>query len=609
MELNLVVNTFCPKNDNDRLEELKFCIEQNINNPHISKVYILHEDNDHYINDKQQKNPKVSLLKKQGRKTFRELFNFCKEKCQDLTIIANSDVYFNESLSKVSNISWEINRGLILAQHRYNLTKNGEIIYEKTPSPANQFSGSADAWIFHPALFLDTQAFDFLPGTCYCDQHLAMKFYMQKRPVIAARDIECIHVHSSKVNNDGRVQDKDYMPTSNIVKNPIKNEDIKFVRICNTEEVRKVSETLQSQNEKKTDLLKAIGLLTIDLEYVLQKKEEDRVFYAELLNKIDQPAFGISPHSNHNSFPNAYYYLNLLISSKQKITIIDSTKIKSAINPGAQIQKSLVIAATLNNTERTLHALYNNMIKYASVFKETRIVLTESDSEDGTIDLVTQIDNDLKNQCKIKGLPYIPLDFISLGKLKEQHHLRVERICAGRNAYLDMIENHYSDFDYALFLDADEINSEPIDINCIMSNFSKKNLDLNWDMIGANCGYKYYDLWALRHPIWMPNDCLEEFENKPHFMSPQEAFRIFVRSKFIHIPADTEPIKVDSAFGGAAFVKIPSIKGVRPYHLNENGNECADWPAFCKKLKNVYINPAFIIQRSPNEHIWKNDAL
>jgi len=599
MKLNLVVNTFFPKNDNDRLEEFKFCIEENIKNQHISKVYILHEDDDHYINDNQQKNPKVSLLKKQGRKTFRELFNFCQEQCKGPTIIANSDVYFNESLSKASNISSEIDRGLILAQHRYNLTKKGEIIYEKTPSETNEFSGSADAWIFNPEISIPSQHFDFLPGTCYCDQHLAMKFFMLQRPVIAARDIECIHVHSSKVKNDGRVQDEDYMPTSNIVKNPIKNEDIKFVIICNTEEIRKVSQTLQNQNDE----------LSIDLEYLLQKKEEDRVFYTELLNKIDDPAFRIKPYSKHNSFPSAYYHLNLSISSKQKITITDSTKIKSVINPKALIQKSLVIAATLNNAERTLHALYNNILKYSSVFKEARVILTESDSEDGTIDLVTQIDNDLKNQCKIKDLPYIPLDFISLGRLKQQHPLRVERISIGRNTYLDIIENHYSDFDYALFLDADEINSEPISITSILSNFSEKNLNLNWDMICANCGYKYYDLWALRHPTWMPNDCLEEFENRPDFMSQQEAFNMFVKSKFIHIPAHSEPIKVDSAFGGAAFVKIPSIKGVRCHHLNENGNECADWPSFCKKLKNIYINPAFIIQNRPNEHIWKNNAL
>lgn len=599
MKLNLVLNTFSPKNDKDRLDELKFCLEENLKNNHISKIYILHEDDNHYVNNDQQKNPKLTLLKQQGRKTFGELFDFCKDQCKGPTIISNSDVYFNESLLTLNNISAEIDRGLILAQHRYNLTKKGKIIYEQTPSKTNEFSGSADAWIFNPEIPIPPDHLNFLPGTSYCDQHLAMKFFMLNRPVIAARDIQCIHVHTSKVNEDGKVPNKDYMPTSNIVKNQITNQDIKFVKICNTEDIKKASKTLRLQDNK----------LTVGLEYILQKQEEDRAFYTELLNKIDHPGFRIKPHASHNLFPNAFYNLILTINSKQKIWITDNTKTKINKNPEAEIKKSLVIAATLHNVEKTINELYNNILRYASVFERARIVLTESDSEDATIELVAEINNQLKRQCQKKDLPYIPLDFISLGRLKQQHPLRVERISTGRNTYLDIIENHYSDFDYALFLDADEINSEPISMTSILSNFSKKNLNLNWDMICANCGYKYYDLWALRHPTWMPNDCLEEFENRPDFMSAQEAFNMFVRSKFIHIPAHSEPIKVDSAFGGAAFVKIPSIKGVRSHHLNENGNECADWPSFCKKLKNIYINPAFIIQNRPNEHIWKNQAL
>ena len=594
MKLNLVLNTFRPKGDKDRLKELQLCLSKNLENSLISNIYILHEDDEPYISDIQQKNPKVTLLKQQGRKTFGELFDFCRTNCKGITMLANSDIFFNNSLSRLHDIAPEINSGLVLAQHRYNLTSSGKIIYEKSPSKNNKFSGTADAWVFNPEIYTPSQYLKFLPGTSYCDQHLAMIFFLLQRPVLAAKDIECIHVHSSKINKKGRVQEEDYSPTLNIVKDNITNRDIKFVTICDTKEIKEVESLITNEN-KKSSLI---------LEYLLQKAAPDRGWAKDLIEKTNNIGFTLSPHANHNSFPNAFYNLIPKTTSKEKIVFIDSSQEKITSKEAA-IKKSLVIAVTASNISRTLKPLFDNILRYADLFKSTRVILTESDSNDTTVENVIQINNNIKNSSHTP----IPIDFISLGSLKEMHPLRNERISMGRNEYLKLIDENYSSYDYALFLDGDEVNSEPISTEAILSNFSEEVLALNWDMICANSAYKYYDLWALRHPEWMPHDCHELLKNKPSFMSHQDAFNIFIKSKFIHIPTHTPPIKVDSAFGGAAFVKISSIKGVRHHYLNDKGKEFCEWVPFCSKLKNIYINPKFVIESRPNEHIWKNNAL
>jgi hypothetical protein len=96
-----------------------------------------------------------------------------------------------------------------------------------------------------------------------------------------------------------------------------------------------------------------------------------------------------------------------------------------------------------------------------------------------------------------------------------------------------------------------------INENNVFSNF---NYD-NWDMMCANQENKYYDLWALRHEYWMPFDLIEQINFKrPSFISFDDANNMFSHARRIHIDRHNRPIKVESAFGGMAIVKIKSIK-------------------------------------------------
>jgi hypothetical protein len=104
----------------------------------------------------------------------------------------------------------------------------------------------------------------------------------------------------------------------------------------------------------------------------------------------------------------------------------------------------------------------------------------------------------------------------------------------------------------------------------------------------------------------MPYDCWAMYRNKPSFMTGEEAHKMFIKSKFININQSHPWIKVQSAFGGSAFIKISSIKGSRHSGIGPDHYETCEWVSFCKSLNNgnssIYINPKFINQTSINSH-------
>jgi hypothetical protein len=74
----------------------------------------------------------------------------------------------------------------------------------------------------------------------------------------------------------------------------------------------------------------------------------------------------------------------------------------------------------------------------------------------------------------------------------------------------------------------------------------------------------------------------------------------------INIDSKLPLVQVQSAFGGAGFIKISSIKNARHTYLNQYGYEMCEWPSFCAALNEgngkIFINPAFINQNKPNKH-------
>ena len=235
--------------------------------------------------------------------------------------------------------------------------------------------------------------------------------------------------------------------------------------------------------------------------------------------------------------------------------------------------KSLIIAASICNITNVFLPIVENINKLSSKFKEVRCILVESNSVDGSIDFIKKHKSKLK--CKLTLLQYKD------GNLNET---RIEKISKARNVYLDLIKKDFNDYDLLYMLDFNETNVEPYNIENIMTCF--KNYD-EWDMICANQEKNYYDLYALRHHIWMPFNCWKMVGTRPSFMTENEAKNIYIRSRFLNIPSTYENIKVDSAFGGSAFVKMKAALNTSFTPYDENGDVDCEWVGFCKNIEKI----------------------
>jgi hypothetical protein len=242
------------------------------------------------------------------------------------------------------------------------------------------------------------------------------------------------------------------------------------------------------------------------------------------------------------------------------------------------IDKKIVIVSAISNVSRYVPYVLRNIEHYSKIFSNTYCIFVESDSVDESCNVLKNYMDNITISYEIK----------SLGNLKNTIPYRTGRIATGRNVYLDIVEEKFSDWDFLLVLDFNDANIDPIDDTFILSNFQRDD----WDMVCANQKLGYYDLWALRHPKLMPYDCWKMCRE-----AKSNGLWDHVHSKFVIIPEHLPWINVESAFGGAAFIKISSIQGARHESINSDGEEECEWVSFCRKLNGgnskIYINPKF----------------
>ena len=200
-----------------RLSETAECLKKNIEINFFDNIDIILESPTELevstinkLAKKSKSKTKVSIHFSKKRLTFREIFRECNFNPNEIHYVTNSDIHFTNDILSMSKIYPLLNSGIVLCQHRYNKTKSGKIIFEATPPiPGGLYSGSADSFIFKTPIEFGVD-FSFFPGTSYCDQHISKLLFNNQRAPISICDISCIHLHSEKINELGRVTDEDY---------------------------------------------------------------------------------------------------------------------------------------------------------------------------------------------------------------------------------------------------------------------------------------------------------------------------------------------------------------------------------------------------------------
>ena len=261
-------------------------------------------------------------------------------------------------------------------------------------------------------------------------------------------------------------------------------------------------------------------------------------------------------------------------------------------------KKNFLIAGLTRNCEANIKSNVKKINDAFSNSNSVQWIIIESDSNDETLKRLEELKEEFK------------LDYYSLGKLQNKYSLRTERIARCRNEYLEQIRcnSSYINIDYVVVADLDGVNN-----NLKPESVEKCwDLDVSWDACFANQSAPYYDIWALRHNIWSPNDCFkhEKFLKKNNFSEFKSRF-ISVYSKMIWIPKNAKPIKVNSAFGGLGIYKRKFFDEGIYKGLDKEGNEICEHVFFHterKGSKNLFIVPS-LINSSYNEHSRQSKRL
>lgn len=256
-------------------------------------------------------------------------------------------------------------------------------------------------------------------------------------------------------------------------------------------------------------------------------------------------------------------------------------------------ESRFLIAGIVRNCEKVLKKQINVINNAFSNAASAEWFIVESDSDDKTLKELESISFDIN------------LKYISLGVLRNKYPVRCERLSICRNYYLNEINNNtnYDHIDYVVVADLDGINTKLNQLS-LQSCWEQK---VNWDACFANQTAPYYDIRALRHKIWSPNDC---YENSRFLikngMDRYSAEAITVWSRMIRIDTMHQPIEVDSAFGGLGIYKKKILKDCK-YNggLNKEYNEIVEHVSLNMQIKNkgykLYIFPS-LINGGWNEH-------
>jgi len=247
--------------------------------------------------------------------------------------------------------------------------------------------------------------------------------------------------------------------------------------------------------------------------------------------------------------------------------------------------KEVVILGLCKNVSRELEIDVQRLLDSFQDFAKIHFRFVESDSSDSTLDVLSRLESEVSN-----------FRFVSLGSLQEQIPERVARICYCRNVCLDILSSDPSlaNCAYVVVSDLDGVNTF-LTRSAVLSCWERSN----WDACMANQAAPYYDIYALRHPEWSPNDCWHyESELRSQGMNPLFARQRAIYDRMITISPDSEWIPVDSAFGGLAIYKRSLFDNVKYFSVLPNGDHVCEHVTLHQQMKikgaKLFINPALI---------------
>jgi glycosyltransferase involved in cell wall biosynthesis len=246
---------------------------------------------------------------------------------------------------------------------------------------------------------------------------------------------------------------------------------------------------------------------------------------------------------------------------------------------------TLLITGLTRDGETHIAREVAKLLEATKACRETHVLIVESDSTDGTLNMLAEM-----------AAASPRFHYITLGHLQPTIPARAERLAHCRNAYIHELRDNplYADVDYVIVSDLDGMNDQ---LNAA-SIASCWQIQQDWGVLTANQNGHYYDIWALRHPDWCPDDCLRLMARMEPLFGHELARDMAVYARQIRLPQNMPPITVVSAFGGlAVYTRQAMLSG--GYEAYEpNGDEVCEHVPHHRKVRTaghgIFINPRLI---------------
>ena len=256
-------------------------------------------------------------------------------------------------------------------------------------------------------------------------------------------------------------------------------------------------------------------------------------------------------------------------------------------------ESRILLAGPVRNVAAIIQHEVEALVSSLGNFKEIFCFVVESDSSDDTVKKLEELQGKIKN-----------FSFVSAGKLSDKYPRRTDRIALCRNLVIEAVNTDpkFADIDYLAMADMDGMNGliTPEKIaNCW-------GVSEPWDVITANQLGEYYDIWALRHPDWCPDDCWQHKNALEDVIGDGPAGNLAVTARQALLDPGLGLIEVDSAFGGLAIYRRAAFLAGRYAGTDKHGGfDVADHVPFHEELRakgyRIYINSALInCARYPN---------
>ena len=173
-----MLNLFTSWYSSSRDIENELCLNNNILNPFINKIYLLSEDSKPF-----PKNEKVVGITIDKKPTYNDFFEIINNLESDISVISNSDIYFDETLNQVFNL--KENECYALSRWDVLEDNNIELFNRKD---------SQDSWIFKNKI-KDIDG-NFSLGVWGCDNRIAYEIQKVGYTILnPSLSIKSFHIH------------------------------------------------------------------------------------------------------------------------------------------------------------------------------------------------------------------------------------------------------------------------------------------------------------------------------------------------------------------------------------------------------------------------------